>query len=91
MSLLLNKMVNTPVIKIQETMAKIADGDFTRDVTIEWENEFGDIGKGINKLSESIKNLMHSRLEMEKQRETMSTRCYKARLILIFFTIHLCR
>lgn len=68
MSLLLNKMVNTPVIKIQETMAKIADGDFTRDVTIEWENEFGDIGKGINKLSESIKNLMHSRLEMEKQK-----------------------
>lgn len=69
MSLLLNKMVNTPVIKLQETMSKIADGDFTRDASIEWDNEFGQIGRGINNLSESINNLMHSRLEMEKQKK----------------------
>jgi len=68
MSLLLNKMVNKPVIKLKATMAKIASGDFSRDYSIEWDNEFGEIGKGINKLSESINNLMHSRLEMEKQK-----------------------
>lgn len=68
MSLFLNKMVNTPVIKLKDTMAKIANGDFSRDITIEWDNEFGEIGKGINKLAESINNLMHSRLEMEKQK-----------------------
>jgi len=68
MSLLLNKMVNTPVIRLKKTMAKIGKGDFSRDVSIEWENEFGEIGKGINKLAESINNLMRSRLEMEKQK-----------------------
>ena len=68
MSLLLNKMVNTPIIKLQGRMAKIANGDFSRDLAIEWDNEFGEIGRGINKLSESINNLMNSRLEMEKQK-----------------------
>jgi len=68
MSLLLNKMVNAPVIKLKDTMSKIAKGDFSRDLSIEWDNEFGEIGKGINKLSESINNLMHSRIEMEKQK-----------------------
>lgn len=68
MSLLLNRMVNKPVLKIQETMNRIANGDFSREASIEWDNEFGDIGRGINKLSESIHTLMHSRLEMEKQK-----------------------
>jgi two-component system sensor histidine kinase YesM len=68
MSLLLNRMVNKPVIKIQERMEKIASGDFSKDASIEWENELGDIGRGINQLSESIQALMHSRLEMEKQK-----------------------
>ncbi len=68
MSLLLNRMVNRPVLKIQDTMNRIANGDFSRESSIEWDNEFGDIGKGINRLSESVHTLMHSRLEMEKQK-----------------------
>lgn len=68
MSLLLNKMVNTPIIKMQDTMSKISNGDFSRDHSIEWDNEFGDIGKGINKLSASIQTLMDNRLEMENQK-----------------------
>ncbi|ANX00275.1 histidine kinase [Thermoclostridium stercorarium subsp. leptospartum DSM 9219] len=68
MSLILNKMVNTPVSKLKKTMAKIGRGDFSKDKTIEWENEFGEIGRGINKLAESINNLMNTRLEMEKQK-----------------------
>ncbi len=68
MSALLNRMVNRPVLKIQDTMNRISDGDFSREASIEWDNEFGDIGKGINRLSESVHTLMHSRLEMEKQK-----------------------
>ncbi len=68
MSLLLNKVVNTPITKMQDTMTKISGGDFSRDVSIEWDNEFGDIGRGINQLSANIQNLMASRLEMEKQK-----------------------
>jgi two-component system sensor histidine kinase YesM len=49
-------------------MNRIADRDFSRETSIEWDNEFGDIGKGINKLSESIQTLMDSRLDMEKQK-----------------------
>ena len=68
MSLFLNRMVNRPVLKIQDTMNRIANGDFSREASIEWDNEFGDIGRGINRLSESVHTLMHSRLEMEKQK-----------------------
>ena len=54
-------------VKINDTAA----GDFSRDPSIEWNNELGEIGKGINDLSESIDTLLCTRLENEKQKRDL--------------------
>ncbi len=66
---LLSRIVNRPVASLNSRLSRIAQGDFTRDDTIEWENELGDIGRSINKLSADIQDLMNKRIEDEKQKK----------------------
>ena len=66
---MMNRMINMPVRKLQAKMLRIADGDFTRDPSIEWQHELGDIGRGINDLSENVNTLMDRRVADEKQKK----------------------
>lgn len=69
LSLFLNRTVNVPVKKLQERMGRIAEGDFSRDSSTEWNHELGDIGKNINDLSENVLLLMNQRIEDERQKK----------------------
>lgn len=69
--LLLNRAINQPVKKIQAKVGAIAQGDFSRDSSIEWEDEFGSIGKGINNMAENVQCLMNRRVEDEKQKKDL--------------------
>lgn len=64
----LNRMINVPVRKIKRRLLQISDGDFSRDTSIEWEHELGDIGKGVNDLAGNINELLRTALEDEKQK-----------------------
>lgn len=64
--IILNKMITVPVQKIRDKMLKISCGDFSRESSIEWDHELGDIGKGINDLSENVLLLMENRIADEK-------------------------
>lgn len=64
----LNQMINVPVRKIQQRLLQISEGDFSRDMSIEWEHELGDIGKGVNDLAGNINELLRTALEDEKQK-----------------------
>lgn len=66
---LLARLVNTPVAALNDRLNHISKGDFTKDISIEWENEFGDIGRSINKLSADIQDLMNRRIEDEKEKK----------------------
>lgn len=68
---LMNRMINRPISKLQEKMLHIAQGDFSRESSIEWNHELGDIGRGINDLSENVCRLMERRLEDEKQKRDL--------------------
>ncbi len=68
LSLYLFKTVNVPVKKLQKRMVHIANGDFSRDPSIEWNHELGDIGKNINDLSENVNFLMNQRIEDERKK-----------------------
>jgi len=68
-SLFLNHTINVPVKKLQNRMTRIAKGDFSRDTSIEWEHELGEIGKNINDLSENVLQLMNQKLEDERQKK----------------------
>lgn len=67
-TLYLNRTVNRPIERILSRIKKISAGDFTADPTIEWNNEFGDIGKGINELSGSVTKLIATRIEIENEK-----------------------
>lgn len=68
---LLNHLINVPVKKIRRRMETIAKGDFSADPEIEWDNEFGDVGRGINKLSLNVAALMDSRIADEKKKQDL--------------------
>lgn len=76
----LNKMINDPVSKLRAKMALIAAGDFSRDPAIEWAHELGDIGRGINDLSENVLSLMQTRLENEKQKKDLEYKMLQSQI-----------
>lgn len=71
MAMSLNHTINQPVARIQKKIHAIAQGDFSRDESIEWNHELGDIGKGINTLAFDVVNLMDRRIEDEKQKKDL--------------------
>ena len=68
---LLNQIINRPVQKILEKITSISQGDFSRDPSIEWQDEFGLIGQGINQMSENVVSLMDKKIEDEKQKKDL--------------------
>ena len=69
LSWFLDRTINVPVGKLQERMARISQGDFSKDRSTEWEHELGDIGKKINELSENVLTLMNQKIEDERQKK----------------------
>lgn len=67
----LGKTINAPVRRIQEKLVAISEGDFTRDTSIEWNHELGDIGKGVNDLAENIDQLIESSIIDERQKKDL--------------------
>jgi len=66
-----DRYVHRSLYKIRKKIGETAAGDFSRDPSIEWNHEFGEVGKGINDLSESIEKLLETRLENEKQKRDL--------------------
>ncbi len=69
LSWFLFKTVTVPVSRLQLRMKRVEEGDFSRDPSTEWEHELGDIGKTINNLTENVQQMMHQRIEDEKQKK----------------------
>ncbi len=65
---IMNRLVGIPVNKLTKRMKKISEGNFSHDSDIEWQNEFGILGKGINNMSRNIKELMNKAVEDEKMK-----------------------
>lgn len=69
--ILLNRIINRPVRKILKKITAISQGDFSREPSIEWEDELGLIGRGINQMSENVVTLMEKKVEDEKQKKDL--------------------
>ena len=74
LALLLRHMIAAPVQALQTQLQRIGDGDFAPNPAIEWDNEMGDIGRGINRLSQSVSTLMEKRLDDELQKKDLEYR-----------------
>lgn len=71
LALYLNQLINHPITRILHKITCISNGDFSYDPTIEWPNEWGDIGKSINHLSENVLLLMDNRVQVEKEKKEL--------------------
>ncbi len=80
LTLLLNHMFNNPVAKIKKRVETISQSDFSNDPTIEWDDELGDIGKGINRLSEQISSLLETRIADEKNKQELEYRMLQSQI-----------
>lgn len=71
LTMYLNRAINLPINRIRSKIKQVSSGDFTRDPSIEWDNELGEIGKGINALSLDMVNLMDKRIADETQKKEL--------------------
>jgi two-component system sensor histidine kinase YesM len=76
----LTRTISNPVEKLKKRMDKIAQGHFFVDRMIEWDNELGDVGRGINRLSQDIVALMETRLADEKQKQELEYRMLQSQI-----------
>lgn len=76
----LTRTISLPVEKLKKRIDKIAQGNFLLDRNIEWKSELGDVGRGINRLSQDIVALMDSRLADEKQKQELEYRMLQSQI-----------
>jgi len=55
-----HRLINIPVQKLLNRLQMVSQGDFSQDPTLEWNNELGEIGRGINSMSSNISHLIES-------------------------------
>lgn len=74
LAMAMRRMIVAPVRALQRQLAEVSTGDFTPNPAIEWDNEMGDIGRGINSLTRSVSDLMERKLEDERQKKDLEYR-----------------
>ena len=79
-SILLGRIITKPVLKLRKKIDAIAGSDFSCDDGIEWNNELGDIGRGINDMSEKIVSLLDNRLEDERKKRDLEYRMLQSQI-----------
>lgn len=71
LTVLLNRIIGQPILRLSQKVEAISNGDFSRDREIEWDHELGQVGRGINNMSENIVTLMDKRVADEKQKKDL--------------------
>jgi len=79
-ALYLSRIINRPVRQIGQQVQAIAGGDFTPNPHIEWDDEFGEIGRGINQLARDVEALIQSRLESEKRKRDLEYKMLQSQI-----------
>ena len=67
-------VITRPVEALQKRIETVGSGNFAPDRTVEWNNELGDIGRGINQLAENVDSLMTRRVEDERRKQELEYR-----------------
>ena len=72
--------ITRPVEALQKRIEAVGGGDFTADPAVEWPNELGDIGRGINKLAADVDGLMNRRVEDERKKQELEYRMLQSEI-----------
>ena len=80
MTAALRQMITKPVSQLLDKIERVGQGDFSRDPSIEWDNELGEIGAGINDLSMNVSALMEKKVQDEKDRQELEYRVLQSQI-----------
>ena len=79
-ALYLSRIINRPIAQISKHLRAIAGGNFTPDPSIEFDNEFGEIGCKINQLARDLEALMDARLDNEKKKRDLEYKMLQSQI-----------
>ncbi len=77
---LLQKKITAPVMLLSGKLKETGEGVFSYDPSIEWDNEFGTIGRGINALSENIQLLMDRKVHDEREKQELKFKILQSQI-----------
>ncbi|MBS5284192.1 MAG: sensor histidine kinase [Clostridiales bacterium] len=80
LSVLMTHQVKKPIDRLVSHISAVAEGDFTRDPSIEGEDEIGQMGRVVNHMSAQIDTLMKQRLEDEKEKGDLELKMLQAQI-----------
>ena len=76
----LDRTISQPVAKLRKRINIISNGDFSPDVSIESDDELGQVGKGVNQLSRDLVVLMENRIKDEQQKQELEYRMLQSQI-----------
>jgi two-component system sensor histidine kinase YesM len=71
LTVFLHRFIAVPVQRIRHQIDLVAEGHFKPDVSLEWNHELGDIGRGVNKLACDMEQLIEKRISDEKEKKDL--------------------
>lgn len=71
LSVTLHRLIAVRVALIRNQIDKVSSGNFAHEKNIEWNDELGDIGRGINTLAADIEKLLDTRIAFEKEKKDL--------------------
>ena len=80
MSVLFSNRLRKPVALLSEQARKIGNGDFSCNPQIESEDELGEIGRGMNKMSRKIAQLLDKSVEDEREKKNLEIKMLQAQI-----------
>jgi two-component system sensor histidine kinase YesM len=78
--LAVDRAVTGPIGLINRRVAIVSTGDFSPDPGIEWDNELGNIGRAVNRMSRDIAGLVERRVEDEKAKKALEFRALQSQI-----------
>lgn len=80
LTIVLSFYMNSPVRRILHKIEQISKGDFSIDITMETEDEFGRIENGINQMSHDIVTLMNKSVSDEKNKRELELKVLQTQI-----------
>lgn len=76
----MDRSISRPVTLLRKKIDEIASGDFSPDKAIESDSEIGEVGRGVNRLSREVSELMERRLSDEKHEQELKYRMLQSQI-----------
>lgn len=80
LAVIFSNRLRKPVALLSSQVKKIGNGDFSPNPSIESEDELGEIGRGINKMSARIANLLDKSVEDEREKKNLEIKMLQAQI-----------